>query len=148
MLMNIHIELATLKLTKGSEYFVRFLSGGIITVITGLLAARYGPEFGGLFLAFPALFVASATLIEKHEREKHGSKTFRGRQAAALDARGVTIGSIGLIGFGSIVWILLPTWNSTLTLVTALLVWLATSIVIWRLRRSFWAMLSHLRESL
>jgi hypothetical protein len=68
--MSIQVDLAALKMTKWSEHALRFLFGGVITVITGVLAERYGPEFGGLFLAFPALFAASATLIEKHERER------------------------------------------------------------------------------
>jgi hypothetical protein len=79
-------------------------------------------------------------LIEKHERErkeKSGiSKTLRGRQAAALDARGVTMGSIGLIGFALLVWNLLPIWNGAYTLLTALAVWLVISVLIWWLRNS------------
>jgi hypothetical protein len=35
--------------------------GGAMTVIAGLIAARSGPVIGGLFLAFPAIFPASAT---------------------------------------------------------------------------------------
>ena len=31
---------------------------------------RWGPGIGGLFLAFPAIFPASATLVEKHEKQK------------------------------------------------------------------------------
>jgi hypothetical protein len=40
-----------------------------MTVVAGLIAARFGPVIGGLFLAFPAIFPESATLIEKHVRE-------------------------------------------------------------------------------
>ena len=138
--MSIQVDLAELKMTKWSEYALRFLFGGAITVFTGALAERYGPEFGGLFLAFPALFAASATLVEKHEQErkrKFGiAKTIRGRQAAALDARGVTMGSVGLSGFALVVWQLLPIWNGAYTLVTALAVWLVISILIWWLRKS------------
>jgi hypothetical protein len=138
--MSIQLDLGALKMTRWSEYALRFLFGGAITVITGVLAERYGPEFGGLFLAFPALFVASATLIEKHERERKRrvgiAKTVRGRQAAALDALGVTMGSIGLIGFALVVWKLLPIWNVAFTLVTALAVWLVISILIWWGRKS------------
>jgi succinate-acetate transporter protein len=138
--MSIQLDLGALKMTRWSEYALRFFFGGAITVITGVLAERYGPEFGGLFLAFPALFAASATLIEKHERERKRrvgiSKTVRGRQAAALDARGVTMGSIGLIGFALVVWKLLPIWNVAFTLVTALAVWLVISILIWWGRKS------------
>jgi hypothetical protein len=43
-------------------------------------------------LAFPSIFPASATLIEKHEKEKKEKKglqeTQRGRKAVSIDAAG------------------------------------------------------------
>jgi hypothetical protein len=36
--------------------------GGLVTVITGIVAKNWGPVIGGLFLAFPAIFPASATI--------------------------------------------------------------------------------------
>jgi hypothetical protein len=137
--MRVHFEILALKKTKWYEYALRFLLGGTITVVTGLLASRYGPVFGGLFLAFPAIFPASATLVEKHEREKKQrggiAKTMRGREAAALDARGAAIGSIGLIGFAFTAWRLVPIWNGAFALLAALVVWMTLSILIWLLRR-------------
>jgi succinate-acetate transporter protein len=137
--MRVQLDLSALKKTKWYEYAVRFLFGGAITVITGLLAKRYGPVFGGLFLAFPAFFPASATLVEKHEnkrKERAGIwNSIRGRQAAALDARGAAMGSLGLAGFAFVVWKLVPMWNGGLTLLAALAVWLAASILIWCLRK-------------
>ncbi len=59
---------------------------------TGLIAQHWGPVVGGLFLSFPAILPASATLIERHETEKKKragiSCRVRGRKAAALDAAG------------------------------------------------------------
>jgi hypothetical protein len=109
--MTIHIDLASLGGTKWHEYAVRFVFGGLITAAAGLIAHRYGPGIGGLFLAFPAIFPASATLVEKHETQKkrraglHG--VIRGREAAALDAVGAASGCIGLAGFALFVWQLL-----------------------------------------
>jgi hypothetical protein len=75
--------------------------GGSVTVIAGLLAKEFGPVLGGLFLAFPAIFPASATLIEKHETEKKQKagimNSMRDRQAAGVDACGAAMGSIGLV---------------------------------------------------
>ncbi len=137
--MRVHFDISALKATKWYEYALRFLFGGTITVVTGVLASRYGPIFGGLFLAFPAIFPASATLVEKHEREKKQragiAKTTRGREAAALDARGAAVGSIGLIGFAFTVWRLVPIWNGALALLAALVMWMTLSILIWLLRR-------------
>jgi hypothetical protein len=77
----------------------------------GAAGERIRSGFGGLFLAFPAIFPASATMVEKHEREKKREagifNSYRGRQAAALDARGAAIGSIGLACFAFAVWKLL-----------------------------------------
>jgi hypothetical protein len=137
--MRVHFEISALKATKWYEYALRFLFGGTITVVTGVLASHYGPVFGGLFLAFPAIFPAGATLVEKHEREKKQragiAGTIRGRDAAALDARGAAIGSIGLIGFAFTAWRLVPIWNGALALLAALVVWMTLSILIWLLRR-------------
>jgi hypothetical protein len=137
--MKVTFDMSALAKTRWNEYGVRFLFGGAITVIAGLLAKRFGPVFGGLFLAFPAIFPASATLVEKHEREKKQKagimNTTRGRQAAALDARGATIGSLGLICFALLVWKLLPVWNAALVLCVALSLWLGVSVLIWRMSK-------------
>jgi hypothetical protein len=68
--MSVNANFAALKETKWHEYVVRFVFGGLITVTTGIIAKKFGPGIGGLFLAFPAIFPASATLIENHEKEK------------------------------------------------------------------------------
>jgi len=64
--MIVHLNLPALRETHWYEYLIRFVLGGAMTVITGLIAARFGPIIGGLFLAFPAIFPASVTLIDKH----------------------------------------------------------------------------------
>jgi len=138
--MRIKFDFSVLTETKWYEYAVRFLFGGAITVLTGLLAKRFGPVFGGLFLAFPAIFPASATLVEKHEKEKKLkagiTKTNRGRQAAALDARGAAMRSVGLTCFALTVWKLLPGGNAGLVLLEALVLWSGVSILIWQGRNS------------
>ena len=68
--MTIQFKPSALRQTRWYEYLVRFGLGGAMTVVAGLIAARFGPVIGGLFLAFPAIFPASATLIEKHVRER------------------------------------------------------------------------------
>lgn len=135
--MLIHLRLAALKETKPREYLIRFALGGLATAITGWIAKEYGPATGGLFLAFPAIFSASATLIEKHERERKerlGMKgARRGEQAAALDACGAALGSVGLMAFGGVVW-----WKADwpwAVLPLALIAWAALSLILWALWR-------------
>jgi hypothetical protein len=138
--MRIKADISALKKTKWHEYILRFAAGGVITVATGLIAKRYGPAIGGLFLAFPAIFPASATLVEKHEREKKLkagiARSMRGRHAAALDARGAMFGSVGLCFFALVVWKTLQLLAAPATLTLALAVWFGVSVLIWRTRKT------------
>jgi len=118
--MRVCFHFDGLRRTKWSEYAVRFIFGGAISIIAAELARHFGPAFGGLFLAFSAIFPASATLLEKHEIQKKAKAgitfTLRGRQSAALDAAGATLGSIGLAAFALVVWKLLPRHNTGIAL--------------------------------
>jgi hypothetical protein len=138
--MRVKINLAALHQTRAREYAIRFLAGGLITVAAGLIARKFGPTVGGLFLAFPAIFPATATLIatqEKKEKRRAGlDGTARGRDAAAIEARGTAIGTIGLLAFATIVWHRLPNHQPWFTLALAAAAWFAASVLFWRLRES------------
>jgi Protein of unknown function (DUF3147) len=114
--------------------------GGLVTLATGIIAHKFGPAIGGLFLAYPAIFPASATLVEKHEIEKkvkRGSKGLtRGRHVAALDASGAVLGAIGLVGFAFTTWQLLTSTQAWFAFCGATAVWLAISLLAWRLRHA------------
>jgi Protein of unknown function (DUF3147) len=118
---------------------VRFVFGGIVTVLTGLIARRYGPGVAGLFLAFPAIFPAGATLIEKQQREKKRRVDVdgisRGRVAAGIDAIEAAMGTVGLIAFALLVWRFLPSHSSPAILTIAGLAWLAISVLAWLIRK-------------
>jgi uncharacterized membrane protein (GlpM family) len=137
--MTIKIDPAGLKDTKWHEYLLRFVAGGVITVIAGVIARKWGPGIGGLFLAFPAIFPASATLIEKHERQRkeqkglHGEE--RGTDAGALDALGAAMGSVGLTAFAGICWWLIPRYPAPLALGGATVAWLLVSFSVWTIRQ-------------
>ena len=136
----IRMDLASLKETKPHEYALRFLFGGICTVLAGLIAKRYGPGLGGLFLAFPAIFPASASLIEGHEmkrKEQHGfDGTKRGRLAASIDAVGASLGCLGLLAFAFTLWIGLPQFNALCILIIATTMWLGISALVWAIHRN------------
>src|SRR5215469_12828787 len=106
--MRIQLNISALNESRWYQLLVRFCLGGVITAAAGLIAKKYGPGVGGIFLAFLAIFPAGATLIEKHERERkeklglHGK--VRARQAASLDAAGAAMGSIGLLVFALLIW--------------------------------------------
>src|SRR3981081_2345179 len=134
--MVVRVKWSELKQSRWYEYVLRFVLGGLATVIAGAVATFYGPAVGGLFLAFPAIFCASATLIEKHERERKQelglSGYRRGTDAAALDAAGAGLGSIGLAAFGLGVWLLAPTLGFG-SLALGAVGWLLASVLLWRL---------------
>ena len=139
--MKIEADLSALKTVKPHEYAVRFVFGGLVTALAGVIAKHYGPSIGGLFLAFPAIFPASATLIEKHEVQKKQQVgldgTHRGREAASIDAAGASIGTIGLAAFAVILWQYLPSHTSWVVLLIAAIGWLALSVLLWALRKRF-----------
>jgi Protein of unknown function (DUF3147) len=135
--MIVQLNWSALRETRWYEYLTRFVLGGATTVIAGLIAARFGPIVGGLFLAFPAIFPASVTLIEKHVRERKEKAGLagarRGKDAAALDAAGAVLGSFGLAAFALVVWLLIE-WAPSLALVLATVAWLAVAVFAWWLR--------------
>ena len=137
--MLIKVNPSALKQTKWHEYLVRFAFGGLITAAAGIIAKKFGPEVGGLFLAFPAIFPATATLIEKHETEKKQKKglkgTVRGRNAASIDAAGSAMGSVGLFVFAVIVLHFIAGHNLWLVLAGAMLGWLVVSVLTWLIRK-------------
>ena len=139
--MRVALDFSAARKTKWHEYAVRFVFGGTVTAVAGLLAKEFGPSIGGLFLAFPAIFPASATLIEKHEKEKNEERglsgTERGTAAASVDAAGASIGTIGLISFALTVWFLIVTYPPELVLAAATVAWFTVSVLAWYIRDKF-----------
>jgi Protein of unknown function (DUF3147) len=130
---------SSLKEGRWYEYLIRFTLGGAATVFTGLVSSRYGASVGGLFLALPAIFCASATLIEKHEIRRKREAGFagerRGKMAAAVDAAGAALGALGMLAFAIVFW---STVKSSIpaAFVSASLAWLIVSVAAWYARRS------------
>jgi hypothetical protein len=129
---------SSLKEGRWYEYLVRFALGGAATVFTGLISSRYGASVGGLFLALPAIFCASATLIQKHEirhkREAGLDGRRRGQKAAALDAAGAALGALGMLAF-AIVFSLVVERSIAAAFIGASFSWLVVSVAAWYLRR-------------
>lgn len=135
----IEVRPSALKETKPHEYLLRFLFGGLCTVGAGLIAKRFGPGVGGLFLAFPAIFPAGASLIESHERAKKreigADGTKRGRMAAGSDAAGAALGCVGLVMFGLVVWKAVTEIEPAVVISIASLVWVVVTPLLWELRK-------------
>jgi hypothetical protein len=136
--MIVQFNTTALRQTRWYEYSIRLVLGGAMTVIAGVIASRLGAVVGGLLLAFPAIFPASATLIEKHVRERKEKAGLpgarRGKEAAALDAAGAVLGSLGLAAFAFIVWLMIES-SPVLALLLASVAWLVVSVLAWVVRR-------------
>lgn len=122
--MNIEFNPGAARKTKLSEHATRFLFGGVVTVITGLVAHRWGPWVGGLCLAFPAILPATLTLVKEHD----------GRKKACDDARGSRFGALGLVAFAIVVAVLATRVHPALVLLCAAVAWTATSLTAYALR--------------
>jgi len=138
--MRIQIDFSVLGQTEWRDYALRFVLGGLITAAAGIIAKQFGPSIGGLFLAFPAIFPASATLIEKHEKQKKENQgldgTARGAQAASIDAAGSAMGSIGLLVFAVVVSKFVTSYQPWTVLIAATISWLTVSVVSWQIRKA------------
>jgi len=137
--MLVKFELASFRKTHWHEYATRFVFGGIVTLLAGLIADRIGPVTGGLFLAFPAIFPATASLIEKDQRqrrEKAGlEEKKRGRLAAGIDAAGAAMGSLGPGAFALTTCIMLTRCPLWATLTAATIAWTVVAVAAWFLRK-------------
>jgi len=97
--MSVQFDSGRVKKTKPRAYLVRFVFGGTVAAVSGLLTIKFGAAVGALFLAFPAILPASLTLVKTHD----------GEEAAGDDALGAVAGSLGLIAFGSLGILVGPT---------------------------------------
>ena len=138
--MMVQAKLESIKGIQPHEWAVRFLFGGAVCVVAGLVAKWFGPAIGGLFLAFPAILPAGACLVEAHEK-KHKARvgldgSMRGRVVAGLDAAGAALGCFGLAGFAVVCWLCLPRMSTAAVFVLATFVWLLLAATAWLLRKS------------
>jgi Protein of unknown function (DUF3147) len=131
---------SSLKEGRWYEYLIRFALGGAATVFTSLVSSRYGAFIGGLFLALPAIFCASATPIEKHESAASAKAGLagerRGQMAAAVDAVGAALGALGMLAF-AVAFSMLVIRSSSVpaAFVGPSLAWLTIAVVAWYVRR-------------
>lgn len=51
--MLIKFDFGSVRTTTWREYAARVVFGGAVTLLAGLIADKFGPGVGGLFLAFP-----------------------------------------------------------------------------------------------
>ena len=102
---------------------VRFVFGGTISVVAALIGAVFTEPIGGIFTAFPAILVASLTLIDKQEDREH----------ASYDAVGAALGAVGFIACAFFVSLTLERWPVAASLGVGLSIWLVVSVGLYAL---------------
>ena len=120
--LGVSLAMARARQTTRREYLTRFVFGGLVTAMVGLVANAFGPVVGGLFLAFPAILPASLTLVAQHSRTN---------RAAGAGAVGAAFGSLGLMAFGLVMWSRAAEWPAPLVLGIALAAWGMVSGAMW-----------------
>lgn len=124
------------KPSRSSTY--GFVFGGVVTALAGLVADHFGPVVGGIFLAFPGIYPAGVSLVEKHKtmrEEKEGKTGVRSaRGQASVETTGASEGALGLLGFAAVLWQGLPEHGSLPMLLCAGLAWLVISGAGWWVR--------------
>lgn len=107
-----------IKAHRFKDYFLRFAFGAGISLVAGLIGMWFGPKVGGVMLAFPAILPASLTLIQKKE----------GKEAAAIDSVGASLGAAAMIAFAVFVSATASTWGAVPSVLIALVVWLSVAV--------------------
>ncbi len=140
--MGVQVKVSAIKQTKWYEYLVRFVFGGLITAAAGLIANKYGPVIGGLFLAFPSIFPASVTLVQTHKEKKERKEgedkeesEDKGKQAAGITSEGAALGSFGLFAFAILIWQTSTKLAPWLVLALALVIWFSIGVLAWWIRQ-------------
>jgi hypothetical protein len=112
-----------IKEARFRDFAVRFAFGGTISVVAALLGAATTESIGGVFTAFPAILVASLTLIDKQEDQEH----------ASYDSVGAALGAVGFIACALFISLTLQRWSTAASLGVGLSIWLAVSVVLYAL---------------
>ncbi len=133
---TVTVRPAALRTTKWWEYAERFVFGGLITAVVGIIGKLYGPVVAGLFLAFPSILPCSITLAAKHEQKKHRAEgeqiaLERGKSVVSDETSGTMAGSLGLAVFGAVVWFGMGRIPASLVLIAATLMWCAVGMAVW-----------------
>jgi type II secretory pathway component PulL len=115
---RVRFRATKLRQTRSRDWLIRFGFGAGVSAVAGVVGAIAGPTAGGVFLAFPAILLASVTLVAKEDGVRH----------ALDDARGATYGTLGLVVFALVILLAVDQWPLWLVLSWAILAWLVVAL--------------------
>jgi len=113
------LDVRRIKQVRPRDLLVRFVAGGITSIVAGAVTIAFGPRTGGVFLAFPAILAASLTLIEEQEDSAE----------AREDARGAVLGGCAMAVFAAVATLTFGVLPGALALALAALSWLVAAFV-------------------
>ncbi|WP_213450444.1 DUF3147 family protein [Rhizomonospora bruguierae] len=113
--------------TRRRDWLIRFAFGAGISGVAGLVGALAGPLVGGAFLAFPAILLASLTLVAEEN----------GPRQARDEARGATFGAVGLLVFALVLTAAAPRWPLWIAFPVATAAWVVVSLGLYALTCAF-----------
>jgi len=112
------LDLSRMRQIKLKDYAIRFVLGGAVSVIAALIGQWMTPRFGGVFMAFPAILLASLTLIGKEQ----------GYEQSAEDAEGGVLGAIAFVGSAAFIAATVEALLGAISLLIALVIWLGVAV--------------------
>ncbi|GLY85329.1 DUF3147 family protein [Actinoallomurus iriomotensis] len=115
---RVTVKLGRLRDVRAKALLVRFAFGAAVSAVAGVVSAVFGPRAGGVFLAFPAILLASLTLVAKEQNLR----------AARDDARGAAIGAVGMVTFAVVCALSAVAVGGPLALAMATLAWVLVSV--------------------
>jgi uncharacterized membrane protein (GlpM family) len=122
----LRFDAGKIKEASGRDLVIRFAFGAGTSVVAAMVSLLAGPAIGGVFLAFPAILLASLTLVADEE----------GRSKARDDARGAAAGALGLAAFAAVGAALFVAGPSPAAFVAASAAWTVVAVgaflIAWR----------------
>ena len=115
---HLRCDPSKLREVKPREALIRFAFGAGTSAVAGLVSRWAGPFVGGALLAFPAILLASLTLVADED----------GEAAARDDARGARAGAVGLLCFAAVGASVFTVVGAALAIVIVAATWLATAL--------------------
>lgn len=117
------LDLKKLREATVKDYAIRFVFGGVVSVLAALISHWTTGRFGGIFTAFPAILLASLTLIGHHD----------GEEASAEDAEGGVVGALALAAAAALLAVTLLRMPGVVALLASLALWLLVTIGLYAL---------------
>jgi uncharacterized membrane protein (GlpM family) len=123
---EVQVERRKLRSMAPRELGIRFAFGAGVSLLAAIVSTVAGARVGGLFLAFPAILLATLTLMAQKD----------GLRPARDDARGAIFGTLGLVAFALVAAVTLTRWHPALSLVAATVAWAVVSVLAYLVVRS------------